>query len=81
MFSNRNENTGRHEPTVSHSAWFFQARRYHARAQNQVVNKDEGILQSGANMTDDEKRLVAASRFGSISYFRAISPCLKTEKK
>ena len=48
---------------------FFHARRYHARAQNQVVNKDEGILQSGANMSDDVKRLVAASRFASISYF------------
>ena len=28
MFPNRNENTGRHEPTVSHFAWFFLARRY-----------------------------------------------------
>ena len=28
VFPNRNENTGRHEPTVSHFAWFFLARRY-----------------------------------------------------
>ena len=41
LFPNRNENTGRHEPTVSHFAWFYQARRYQARALNQVVNKDE----------------------------------------
>ena len=41
LFPNRNENTGRHEPTVSHFAWFYHARKYQARALNQVVNKDE----------------------------------------